>query len=124
MARLFLLLDLVPALTGKVAEFSSNVTSEARRSALSALRDGRVRVLVASDAMARGMDVVGVTAVVSYDPPVFPKTYVHRAGRTARGGHGGVRCRPAAMKLCITIYDSSNVNCRYVLLPTSGDTLC
>ena len=39
-----------------------------------------------SDAMTRGMDVAGVAAVVNYDAPVYVKTYVHRAGRTARAG--------------------------------------
>lgn len=44
------------------------------------------QVLVCSDAMTRGMDVEGVGAVVNYDAPVYAKTYVHRAGRTARAG--------------------------------------
>lgn len=46
-------------------------------------------VLVASDAATRGLDVEGVTAVVNYDAPVYTKTYVHRAGRTARAGRAG-----------------------------------
>jgi len=48
-------------------------------------------VLVASDALTRGMDVPGVAAVVNYDAPTFAKTYVHRAGRTARAGQQGAR---------------------------------
>jgi ATP-dependent RNA helicase DDX51/DBP6 len=40
-----------------------------------------VQILVASDAMTRGMDVAGITAVVNYDTPVYAKTYVHRAGK-------------------------------------------
>lgn len=50
---------------------------------------GRVQVLVASDAMTRGMDVEGVANVVNYDVPVYAKTYVHRVGRTARAGEAG-----------------------------------
>ena len=46
-------------------------------------------MLVASDALTRGMDVAGVGAVVNYDAPTFAKTYVHRAGRTARAGQHG-----------------------------------
>ena len=46
-------------------------------------------MLVASDALTRGMDVPGVGAVVNYDAPSFAKTYVHRAGRTARAGQQG-----------------------------------
>ena len=44
-----------------------------------------------SDAMTRGMDVAGVANVVNYDAPVYVKTYVHRAGRTARAGEPGAR---------------------------------
>jgi len=46
-------------------------------------------VLIASDAMTRGMDVEGVAQVVNYDAPVYAKTYVHRCGRTARAGRAG-----------------------------------
>lgn len=47
------------------------------------------QVLVCSDAMTRGMDVAGVAVVINYDTPVYVKTYVHRAGRTARAGATG-----------------------------------
>ena len=46
-------------------------------------------MLVASDAMTRGMDVEGVMNVINYDVPVYAKTYVHRVGRTARAGKLG-----------------------------------
>ena len=52
-------------------------------------QSGAARVLVASDALTRGMDVAGVGAVVNYDAPAFAKTYVHRAGRTARARQHG-----------------------------------
>lgn len=58
---------------------------------LRAFRAGQVKVLISSDAMARGMDVEGVTNVINYDMPQYIKTYVHRAGRTARAGQSG-RC--------------------------------
>ena len=48
-----------------------------------------LKVLVASDAMARGMDVDGITSVINYDPPGDIKAYVHRVGRTARAGKAG-----------------------------------
>lgn len=57
--------------------------------ALAAFRNGDAQVLVASDAMTRGMDVEGVLNVVNYDVPVYAKTYVHRVGRTARAGRPG-----------------------------------
>ena len=45
--------------------------------------------IICSDAMARGMDIDNVKYVISYDPPQFIKTYVHRIGRTARAGKVG-----------------------------------
>ena len=48
-----------------------------------------MQVLVASDVMTRGMDVEGIAHVINYDAPVYPKTYVHRCGRTARAGRAG-----------------------------------
>ncbi|KDO51203.1 hypothetical protein CISIN_1g0096412mg, partial [Citrus sinensis] len=58
---------------------------------LKAFREGKIQVLVSSDAMTRGMDVEGVNNVVNYDKPAYIKTYIHRAGRTARAGQLG-RC--------------------------------
>ena len=45
--------------------------------------------VICSDAMARGMDIENVKYVISYDPPPFIKTYIHRVGRTARAGKVG-----------------------------------
>lgn len=58
---------------------------------LNEFRKGEFQVLVSSDAMTRGMDVEGVRNVINYDMPKYVKTYVHRAGRTARAGQTG-RC--------------------------------
>ncbi|MFQ5558866.1 MAG: DEAD/DEAH box helicase, partial [Acidimicrobiales bacterium] len=58
-----------------------------------ALRDfakGRVQALVATDVAARGIHVDGVASVIHFDPPEDHKAYVHRSGRTARAGEGGV----------------------------------
>lgn len=74
---------------GGVAEFSGAVSAAGRRRALAALDAGQLQTLVCSDAMARGMDVQAVDAVVSYDIPALAKTYVHRTGRTARAGLPG-----------------------------------
>ena len=59
------------------------------RKFLAEFTEGRAQVLVASDAMTRGMDVEGVANVINYDVPVYAKTYVHRVGRTARAGQAG-----------------------------------
>jgi len=56
---------------------------------LNEFRKGQFQVLVSSDAMTRGMDVEGVRNVINYDMPKYIKTYVHRAGRTARAGQTG-----------------------------------
>lgn len=52
-------------------------------------RNGSIRVLVSSDAMARGIDMNNITSVVNYDMPSQIKTYIHRVGRTARAGRSG-----------------------------------
>ncbi|OWW19744.1 DEAD/DEAH box helicase [Noviherbaspirillum denitrificans] len=62
----------------------------ARNRTLDALRRGHVRVLVATDVAARGIDVPGITHVVNYDLPKFPEDYVHRIGRTGRAGRNGL----------------------------------
>jgi superfamily II DNA/RNA helicase len=62
----------------------------ARNRTLDAMRRGQVRVLVATDVAARGIDVPGITHVVNYDLPKFPEDYVHRIGRTGRAGRQGL----------------------------------
>ena len=61
-----------------------------RTRALAAFAAGRVQALVATDVAARGIHVEGVGAVIHFDPPEDHKTYLHRSGRTARAGRGGV----------------------------------
>ncbi|MBC7490091.1 MAG: DEAD/DEAH box helicase [Glaciimonas sp.] len=62
----------------------------ARNRTLDSLRRGQVRVLVATDVAARGIDVPAITHVFNYDLPKFPEEYVHRIGRTGRAGRNGV----------------------------------
>jgi superfamily II DNA/RNA helicase len=57
---------------------------------LNQLRDGRMRVLVATDVAARGIDVPGINLVVNYDAPRQAEDYVHRIGRTGRAGRAGI----------------------------------
>jgi ATP-dependent RNA helicase RhlE len=66
-----------------------NKSQNARTKALEDYKKGKVRVLVATDIAARGIDVDGITHVINYDLPVEPETYVHRIGRTARAGADG-----------------------------------
>jgi len=67
-----------------------NKTQGARQRALERFRAGHARVLVATDIAARGIDVDGITHVINYELPNEPESYVHRIGRTARAGAGGV----------------------------------
>jgi ATP-dependent RNA helicase RhlE len=72
-----------------------NKAQNARNRALDAFRSGRVRVLVATDIAARGIDVTAISHVINYDLPDEAENYVHRIGRTARNGADGV-----AITLC------------------------
>ena len=67
-----------------------NKSQNARQLALSNFKEGKIRVLVATDIAARGIDVDGLTHVINYDLPDVPETYVHRIGRTGRAGHSGI----------------------------------
>jgi superfamily II DNA/RNA helicase len=62
----------------------------AREKALTKFRDGKLKVLVATDVAARGIDVADITHVVNYSCPEDEKTYVHRIGRTGRAGATGI----------------------------------
>jgi ATP-dependent RNA helicase RhlE len=71
------------------AAIHGNKSQGQRERALAAFKDGSVRVLIATDIAARGIDVDGVTHVINFDLPNVPESYVHRIGRTARAGHTG-----------------------------------
>jgi ATP-dependent RNA helicase RhlE len=64
-------------------------SQNARQRVLNAFRDGKVRVLVATDVAARGIDIDEISHVINYDVPVEAEAYVHRIGRTARAGASG-----------------------------------
>ena len=66
-----------------------NKSQNQREKALAAFREGRSRLLIATDIAARGIDVDGVTHVINFDLPNVPESYVHRIGRTARAGADG-----------------------------------
>ncbi len=68
----------------KVARLHSSCSQEQRLQALQDFKDGKVQVLVATDIVARGIDINGVSQVVNFDFPVNPEDYVHRIGRTGR----------------------------------------
>lgn len=67
-----------------------NKGQSARQRALSSFKDHTLRVLIATDIAARGIDVDHLSHVINYDLPNVPETYVHRIGRTGRAGHSGI----------------------------------
>ncbi len=77
------------------AAIHGNKSQNARQRALTSFRDGSLRILVATDIAARGIDVPGISHVVNYDLPDEAETYVHRIGRTGRNGAEGT-----AITLC------------------------
>jgi superfamily II DNA/RNA helicase len=72
-----------------------NKSQNQRERVLANFRTGRVRILVATDIAARGIDVDGISHVINFDLPNIPESYVHRIGRTARAGAAGT-----AISLC------------------------
>jgi len=72
------------------AAIHGNKSQNQRTKALASFKDGSMRVLVASDIAARGLDVDAVSHVVNFDLPNEPETYVHRIGRTGRAGATGI----------------------------------
>src|SRR5215213_7090346 len=73
----------------RVNRIHSDRSQPQREAALNGFRDGRTRVLVATDIAARGLDVDSVSHVINYDVPAVPEDYVHRIGRTGRAGNTG-----------------------------------
>jgi superfamily II DNA/RNA helicase len=73
----------------QVARIHGDRTQRQRSGAISDFREGRVRILVATDIAARGLDIPHIQHVINYDLPMCPEDYIHRIGRTARAGAEG-----------------------------------
>lgn len=96
------------------AAIHGNKSQGARQRALEAFRRQDVRVLVATDVAARGIDIDNVTHVINYDLPIEPEAYVHRIGRTARAGASGIAlsfCSPDERRELRAI--ERLLNCRF-----------
>lgn len=72
-----------------VADLFAALNKLDRKHAMDGIRSGAIRVLIASDVAARGLDIKGVTHVINLDVPTMSKTYLHRVGRTGRAGEKG-----------------------------------
>lgn len=81
----------------RVARIHSDLTQAQRIQALTGFRDGRHRILVATDVASRGIDVPAIRHVVNFDIPESVEDYIHRAGRTARGTALGIVSTIATM---------------------------
>ncbi|MBL8172857.1 MAG: DEAD/DEAH box helicase [Acidobacteria bacterium] len=80
---------LLAARSHQVNRIHADRSQPQREAALRGFRDGRYRVLVATDIAARGIDVDAITHVINFDVPDAPEDYVHRIGRTGRAGNEG-----------------------------------
>src|SRR5204863_9337188 len=74
----------------KAAAIHGNKSQNARQRALGDFKDSKIRVLVATDIAARGIDVDMLSHVINYEIPEVPETYVHRIGRTGRACASGI----------------------------------
>ena len=73
----------------KVATLHGDKTQSARQEALNKFKKGDINILIATDVAARGIDIPDLDAVINFDLPNIPETYVHRIGRTGRAGKSG-----------------------------------
>jgi superfamily II DNA/RNA helicase len=85
----------------KASPLHGDMAQVAREKALTKFREDKMKVLVATDVAARGIDVSGVSHVVNYTCPEDDKTYIHRIGRTGRAGASGI---------AITLVDATDVH--------------
>jgi superfamily II DNA/RNA helicase len=84
------LADQLSAQGHSVAALHGDMSQRERNRTLLNMRNGNVRILVATDVAARGLDVRGISHVINFDLPKFAEDYVHRIGRTGRGGESGI----------------------------------
>jgi ATP-dependent RNA helicase RhlE len=101
----------------QVNAIHGNKSQPQREKALRDFRNGRARVLVATDIAARGIDVTGISHVINFDLPVEAESYVHRIGRTARAGAVGIAisfCDPSERGVLRQIERQMNLTIKVV----------
>ena len=97
--RLFTNLD--EAFPGQCNVIHSNKTQNYRLNSIKEFTEGKIRILIATDVMARGLDIDDISHVINVDVPLFPENYLHRIGRTGRAerqGNAVVLCAPQEEK--------------------------
>ena len=86
------------------AALHGDMNQRERNRTLNNLRRGQVRILVATDVAARGIDVAGISHVINFDLPKFAEDYVHRIGRTGRGGASGIAVSFASNRDAVNLH--------------------
>jgi len=105
---------------------NGDLEQNARMQVMSRFRSGQVKVLVATDVAARGLDIDDISHVVNFDLPNDPEAYVHRVGRTARAGKNGVAISlvtPAEKRRLIQIESFTKQNLTLASLPTEMEII-
>lgn len=74
----------------KVASIHGDKTQSIRNKAIEDFKNKKSNILIATDVAARGIDIVNVDAIINFDLPNVPETYIHRIGRTGRAGKSGI----------------------------------
>lgn len=87
----------------QAAALHGDMNQGARNRTLTRMRSGAIKVLVATDVAARGLDVAGISHVINFDLPKFAEDYVHRIGRTGRAGSSGIAVSFASGKDVMTL---------------------
>jgi ATP-dependent RNA helicase DeaD len=107
-----------------VSSISGEMEQPARNRALAEFKDGTLRVLVATDVAARGIDVQDITRVIHVEPPDDPDSYTHRSGRTGRAGRKGqsaVLTSPSGLSKTSMLLKRARVKFRIEAIPTPDD---
>jgi len=103
---------------------SGDLSQDAREHTMARFRSGQVKVLVATDVAARGLDVEGITHVFNYDIPEETETFVHRIGRTGRAGRTGIAislARPSERRQIRQIEQFTHQEMQEGTIPTAED---
>ena len=103
---------------------SGDLSQDAREHTMARFRAGQIKVLVATDVAARGLDVEGITHVFNYDLPEEAETFVHRIGRTGRAGRNGIAislARPSEKRQVYKIEQFTHQQMSQGTIPTAEE---
>ena len=106
------------------AALNGDVPQQQRERLVNQFRNGKFDILVATDVVARGLDVARITHVINYDMPTDPEAYTHRIGRTGRAGRSGkaiLFVAPRERRMLASIERTTRQKIRQMQLPTVED---